>query len=324
MKSWIGSTASALAVACVWAGTASAALVTLDTYTGNVGLSTDGFGSTGGVGTISASAAAGSVVRAAFLYSATFFDNGSPPPATVTLNGSSVSFTATSENPNGLATHRADVTSIVAAAINGGAGGVYNFALDEGGAGGNINGEALVVIFDNPALGISTIGILDGFSAVGGDSTAINFSTPLDPSDPGFFAEMYIGSSHSCCSQRSTITVNGGLLTENAGDFDDGLDLANGSLITVGSFDDPFSPLNPSYVDDHEKYDLSSFVTLGDTAINIATVNPSGDDNIFLAAFHVSGVATVGPPPVPVPAAIWLLGSALAALGAGSRLRKSA
>jgi uncharacterized protein (UPF0333 family) len=303
-----------------------ASLVTFKNYTGNVGLSTDGFGSTDQVGVISASAPAGSTVLAAYLYSATF-DSG-PTLSGVTLNGVNVNFTATAPNATAccsLSSYRADVTSLVAGIINGGAGGVYNFTVDEG-TNFNVDGEALVVIYSNPALSVSTIGILDGFASVDGDTTSITFAQPLDPTAPGFVADMILGIGFSCCDdQRSTVEVNGTLLTENAGNNDDGVGgLSNGQLITVGSFDDPYSPNLPSYGDDREKYDLKSFLKKGDTSITINTFNSSADDNIFLAAFQVTGEAKIGPSPVPLPAGVWLLGTAIAALGFGKKRRKSA
>ncbi len=303
-----------------------ASLTTFQNYTGNVGLSTDGFGSTTGIGVISASAPLGSTVRAAYLYSATQSFSG--VPSTVTLNGLGVTFTSSTPNATAccnIGSHRADVTSIVQGVINGGGGGVYNFNINEGSNNGSIDGEALVVIYDNPALGISTIGILDGFASVLGDSTTISFATPLNPADPAFFAEMYLGINFSCCSQKSTVSVNGTQITQNAGNFDDGNAAQNGSLITVGGFDDPFSTLLPSYADDHEKYNLASYVGLGDTSIIVDTFNASKDDNIFLAAFHVNGKAVIGDPTpnVPLPAAAWFLGSGLVALGAsGARKRR--
>ena len=304
-----------------------ASLVTFKNYTGNLGLSTDGFGSTGQVGVISASAPAGSTVLAAYLYSATF--SSSPSLSGVTLNGLNVNFTSDAPNATaccGLSSHRADVTSIIAGVINGGGGGVYNFNVDEG-VNGNVDGEALVVVYSNPALSVSTIGLLDGFASVTGDTTAITFAQPLDPTAPGFVADMILGIGFSCCtSQNSTVEVNGSLLTENAGNNDDGIGgLSNGQLITVGSFDDAYSPNLPGYLDDHEKYNLIPFLNKGDTSIVIDTFNTSGDDNIFLAAFQVTGEAKIGnPSPVPLPAGVWLLATGIAALGFGAKRRGKA
>lgn len=310
---------------------AHASLTPFASFNGHVAMSTDGFGSTSNSGIISASVPAGSTVLGAYLYASTF--NSSAPGAT--LNGSAVSY-----GPNlssiFLGSYRADVTSIVKSVIEGGPGGITDFAIVETVNGGGTDGEALVVVYENAALPEASVGILDGFTSSGGDRTAINFADPLDPTAPGFFAEMRLGIGFSVLNQRSNVSVNGSLLTSNAGNNDDGVgSISNGQLITVGGFDDPFSPTSPSYADDHERYNLSSFVSLGDTSITVDTNNPSGDDNIFLAAFYVSGNAgfnappppTTPPPPpttdpVPEPASVILMGTGLFGLWYMKRAKK--
>ncbi len=182
--------------------------------------------------------------------------------------------------------------AIVKPIIDGGGGGVYNFDITEADA--SQDGEALVVVYSLPGLPTATVGILDGFSKTTGDTAALVFGTPLDPTDPGFFAEMRLGISFSCSDlncgshQSSQVTVNGVVITEEAGNYDDSENpppgnAANGQLITVGGFDDPFSPFLPSYEDDHERYNLVPQVSLGDTAIVLDNFNASVNDNIFLA-----------------------------------------
>lgn len=309
---------------------ADASLTEFATFVGNYGVSTDGFGSTGQTGTISAQVPVGATVIAAYLYTATF---GSTNPAVGgTLNASAVTYGPSVPNPDvccSLASNRADVTAIVAPVINGGPGGVYNFTVTE--ADSSQDGEALVVVYSLPSLPVSTVGILDGFSSAGGDNTAINFADPLNPTAAGFFADMRLGIGFSCCSgagisnQRSNVTVNGTLMTAVAGDNDDGLQDGNGSLITVGGFDDIPAPSTTvslaTYAADSERYDLSSFINTGDNSIAIVTDNPSNDDNIFLAVFHVLGEAGINEPPptqeVPEPGTLSLL-----ALGGAAAVRK--
>lgn len=278
----------------------SASLTPVNEWSGNIGYSTDGFGSTSQSGTISASVPAGSTVVAAYLYTSVFSTSPSSIGDGTTLDGNVVSFGSIIINGGaGLAMRRADVTSIVKPVIDGGAGGVYDFTVVE--TSGSQDGEALVVVYENPALPTASFVLIEGFTAPSGDTATIHFADPINTLDPGFFAEMVLGIGFSYPPQSSLVSVNGTLITENAGGYDDG-EPANGGLITVGGYDDPYSPMLPSYDEDHEKYDIAPQVSNNDTSIEIYTQNPSSDDNIFFAGFYVSGEASIDPiDPVEVP-----------------------
>jgi hypothetical protein len=227
---------------------------------------------------------------------------------------------------------RADVTSIVKPIIDAGPGGVYNFTVTESNTGGQ-DGEGLVVVYSLPSLPTSTVAIMDGFSISSGDVFTVTFANPLDTASAGFFMEMNLGIGFSCgdpgcdTTQSSTVSVNGTTITNFAGNYDDADfpppgNAANGRLITVGSrcagcpagSDDGFSSLLPSYANDHERYNLVPYVVNGSSSLTINTVNPSGDDNIFLAVFATLGTAQVSTD-IPEPGTVALLGGGLLALG---------
>ena len=297
---------------------AHAGLVLFDSITGSIGLSTDGWGnSLASAGTISASVPSGAAVLRAWLYTA-YLAGSALPSITGSLNRAPVAYGPRVDNVTaccGIGAARADVTSLVGAAVN--PGGLYNFTVGEGDTALQ-DGEALVVIYSLPSLPVSTVAIFDGYSAIGGDSFTANFAASLNPAAPGIHAEMRLGIGFSCClgdnpaDQFSSVTVNGTAITDSAGNLDDGTSgSADGDLITVGGFDDPFSPFLPDYSSDHERYDLVPQIRAGDTSISVHTENPSGDDNIFLAAFQVSGQANFAN--APEPATILLIGGALLA-----------
>lgn len=282
------------------ATSANASLTVFKQFNGNFGLSTDGGGSTANSYGISAFVPVGATVAGAYLYQS----NSSGGLETITFNGTTLSFSALSVNTSQpiLTSARADVTSLVAPIINGGIGGTYNFTIGEGNSGGT-DGTALVVVYSLASLPTQTVAILDGFSAVGGDRTALNFAEGIDPTAAGFVADLRLGIGYSFPPQSSNVSINGTQITAVAGGFDDGQG-ANGGLITVGGNDDPFSTLNPAYNDDHERYNITPYLKKGDTSIVVNTNNPSGDDNIFLATFLVSGAAGVNAPPPPTTPAV--------------------
>jgi hypothetical protein len=334
----------ALAIGLFQAAPAQASLTGFQSFVGTYGVSTDGFGSTTGTGTISASVPVGATVVAAYLYSSTF---GGTTSATGTLAGQAVNYSTALGFNSGLQAFRADVTSIVAPLANGGSASPINFAVTE--TSSNVDGEALVVVYSLASLPVATVGILDGFSASGGDATALNFAQPLNTAQAGFFAEMRLGigfsfDSTGCTGGSQTSTIRVGptpvpasqtQITANAGCNDDSADAgaANSNLITVGGYDDPFSVQNPTIPNDHERYDLVPYISNGDLSINLTTNNPSNDDNIFLAVFHVFGRAGINAPPpdddpnpspVPEPGTLSLLALGGAAVFAKMRRRKQA
>lgn len=279
------------------------------------------------VGNVSAFVPSGSLVQKAFLYSSTNFNSAVP---TVNFDGTLIgglTWTPLGVTSGaGLQAFRADVTAIVAAKVA--AGGLFNFSVQSENPNGQIDGEALAVVYSNPTEKVRTIAFLDGFSAPAGDTTSINLATPLTNAqltDPGFEALMSlgIGFGYQPSSQASLVDVNGTRLTSSAGGYDDGA-ATNGGLITMGGLgDSPTNPANPfqngntntGY--DDELYSLNPFLTAGMSSITINTKNPSNDDNIFFAGFNITAAAGVNAPPPAVPehgSVVSLIGLALAGL----------
>jgi hypothetical protein len=213
--------------------------------------------------------------------------------------------------------------------VEGGAGGLYNFGLQER---GNNDGSVLVIAYSNASTQGHSALIYDGELATTGDVTRFNFANPYS----GGNMLMSLASSHSRqpsaqftqVDVRTSNNPNARRLTSSAGGADDG-ELGDGALITVGGIGDsaenpdPFAaPFGWTRVDD-ELYNLAlgnsanatPFITLGDSWAELSTINPSNDDNVF--GMFVSADFMIDNP-IPAPSTLALLG----ALGLAGRRRR--
>lgn len=281
-------------------------------FTGNLNWSVDGLGINppAQTGTLTVHKPAGAAVIRAYLMLASFSEVEVAGLSDVRLNGAAPSFTeVATDTAYGFRNFMADVTSIVRPTIDGANAGSISIAINEGANAPRIEGSALLVVFDDPAVSISSIALYFGTSQTSGDNFSLAFDTLSEPQTQDL--RMSIGSAYSYGAEQNTaVSVNSQPLSDVAGHFDDcdafvagDEDDANwlcndGALLTVGGVGDSLT--NPvvgqpwTTVSDDELYSLSPFVEVGDTQIEVQTLNESGDDNVFMAAFYLDEIELEG------------------------------
>jgi hypothetical protein len=270
--------------------------------TGHYFLSSDGIGSlsTSMSVRVNKPTATAIVVKAILMSTVTnsTIGNGCCTLAGVTINwDGSVTYYS-----NFFSNYWADVTSIVASAINPLGVGISTLTVTECNSDAQ-NGEALLVVFQDASLPERTIIILWGGQDPNGANLTLTLASPMDPASPGALMDMGMGIGFSYqgngTQQYSLINVNGQRLTTASGGEDDGGG-ADGMLITVGGIGDSnTNPPDPNATptgprSDDELYSLLPLITNTTTSVNIFSQNPSNNDNIFLSYFVVSGAAILG------------------------------
>jgi hypothetical protein len=294
----------------VSANSSANSLTEFKTIVGQVVLSEDACGTNAPACTVEIlKPSASATVREADLFCATIPANYTPKDGDVTVNGVPVAwdellFYEYFPGAGGV-NARDDVTAIVKPVADAALPGLVSFTITENPT-DQYDGCALKVIWDDPTTTVNSILIFFGHQESAGDTFVITFAQPLDANAFLQPLEFSLGISFGFqpSSQFSQVDVNGMRLTTSAGGQDDGAS-ENGALITLGGTGDTTAnppplapPVTPSVPDD-ELYDLRPFANIGDTSMTIFTLNPSNDDNIFLANLFLRNVRVVPPEPVP-------------------------
>jgi len=291
------------------------ALSPIVTETGFISLSIDGLGITGNAqadSVIKVSKPAGATVRSAYLAMAQFpliplAQVGPLLDGDIKINGQNVNWETSFTVQQAMAFSRgfnqwANVTSIVKPIVDAASPGILELTITEV-KNSATEGTILAVIFDDPnQTSTNTVILLYGAQSTTGDNFAIGLAEPINLSDPNLVLDFSLGISFGFQTevfndQVVLVDVNGQRLTSSAGGQDDGAS-QNGALITVGGIGDsndnppPFAaPTNFNF--DDELYNLIPFVADGATSINVFTINPSNDDNVFFAALFLGATTAI-------------------------------
>lgn len=276
--------------------------------TGRIYLSTDGAGTNRSSATVDVQKRSSqSRVRAAYLLAASAGFTGSYiSDGEVSLNGIPVDFDETTGIFNSIGSFniRGDVTSIVKPLLDSAPIGITTLSLVEART-FLVDGEILAVVFDDPNEPETSVNLFYGAQATTGDQFNILLGSPVQAADANQQLTLALGISYGFQQgtgrQFSQIDVNGVRLTTSAGGDDDSSNgfSNDGALITVGGLGDstanPADPLSDgvqlacSPFCDDELYDLKAVLADGTTAIQVNTLNPSNDDNIFFASLVSKG-----------------------------------
>ena len=285
--------------------------------TGKISVSVDATGANYWPQTIRVNKPAGATVRKVYVASAsTGFTGYVIPNGNIRIAGVPISWNLSTPSSISSTNHWADATAALAATMNALPPGLN--ALDYLEISDTqyhyVDGTALMVVWDDPAqTSDQTFIVMFGAQNTAGDDFYVNLSQPV--ANPATLQmDMGLGISFSyqavgwATGQYSRVEVNGLELSNCAGGNDDGIhgspaDGQDGALITVGGIGDANlnPPLDCTEAEgpraDDELYSLVPFVHTGDTQVHVFSINPSNDDNIFLAylLMNVSGHVTPTP-----------------------------
>ncbi|HEX8849069.1 MAG TPA: hypothetical protein VF761_06030 [Gemmatimonadaceae bacterium] len=278
---------------------------------GKISVSADAVGTDNFPATIRVNKPVGATVKKVYVSSAsTGFTGYVIPDGDVQIAGVPISWDLSTPSSISSTNHWADATTELSAAMNALPPGLNAVSYFEASNTYSIDGTILMVVWNDPAqLTDQTLVVMFGAQNIAGDNFYVNLAQPIaNASDPTLRMDMGLGISYSYepAGQYSRVEVNGLELSNCAGGQDDGQP-ENGALITVGGIGDlntnPPSGCSESIGPraDDELYSLVPYLHTGDTQVHVFSINPSNDDNIYLAYFlmNVAGNVTTNPDGVP-------------------------
>ena len=236
------------------------------------------------------------VYKAYIYYSSMAGSNMDPGANAITISGGGLpsqvvpitNLTSSNSGSFWVYTRYEDITALLSPGLNAApAGGTTVYTTAEA-APNTIDGEGIVVIWDNPTVMNTAIHLSLGSRTTATMITDSINTAPINTLQPGFAATLGLGFAFSTGtgSQISTVQINGGVLDVNAGGWDDGNQIANGTLITLGGYGDSRT------TNDDEYYDFASFITNGATQIRYDILMTTNHTSDWLNAvyFDITGV----------------------------------
>ena len=276
---------------------------------GKISVSVDAKGADNFPATIQVNKPVGATVRKIFVAAAsTGFRGYVIPDGTISIAGVPINWNISTPSSISSYNHWADATAALSGAMNALPPGLNTVNYFEGGNPFLIDGTILMVVWNDPAQIVDqTLVVMFGAQNIAGDNFYVTLSQPI-ANVATLRMDMGLGISYSYepSGQFSRVEVNGTVLSSCAGGQDDGY-ANNGGLITVGGIGDLNNNPPPGCTDaigpraDDELYSLVPFVNNGDTQVHVFSINPSNDDNIYLAYFLMNVAGNVTPTPDGVP-----------------------
>jgi uncharacterized protein YfaP (DUF2135 family) len=153
----------------------------------------------------------------------------------------------------------------------------------ECGAATDNDGNALIVLWEDPTLPVATFALAFGAALTGNQPQLVLTTDPLDVVAPGFHLDVGLGISFSAAQpMRSEVVFEGAQLTTDAGGFDDG-NLANGGLYTLGGDGDGTA---------QERFDVTAIPAQGEVSLEFGLAGNTFDDFAVVLWMWGVGVTT--------------------------------